>query len=82
MNDFKLINFRPWLAQSRVFKQLKKDHDDIDKATRLRMAKHMDLNQFGIAIYDMMIGKFEEKMETYEIASTSVKTRKTYLDLK
>jgi hypothetical protein len=31
----------------------------------------MDINQFGIAIYEMMIGKFEEKMEVYEVPATS-----------
>ena len=59
--DFQVINFRPWLVTSRKYSQLDKGHEKMmeGKEARLRYEKSMDLYNFGVALFEMMIGKSE-----------------------
>lgn len=60
-SDFKIINFRPWLAYGKNYEFLEDcradSHKNLSKKTMMEMAKSRDLFCFGEAIYDMMMNK-------------------------
>ena len=51
-----MINFRPWLVTSRKYAKLEKGMME-GKEARLRYEKSMDLYNFGVSLFEMMIGK-------------------------
>ena len=59
--DFKVINFRPWLAIGKNYELLESCQNDeyrnLSKETKLKLAKSRDLFCFGEALYDMMMNK-------------------------
>ena len=60
-SDFKIINFRPWLAIGKNYELLdtcqSEEYRNLSKATKLQLAKSRDLYCFGEALYDMMMNK-------------------------
>ena len=61
LTEFKVANFRPWLALGMEYELLKdcESHDfrELTKEQKYRIAKSRDLFAFGEAIYDLMLNK-------------------------
>lgn len=60
--NFKMINFRPWLI-SKLQKNSSFDNEPIfTKEELLKIAKARDLYHFGESIFDMMVGKSSKEV--------------------
>ena len=57
-SDFKIINFRPWLAQGKSYGILDEGQNSrLSAEAKLKLARSRDLFCFGEALYDMMMNK-------------------------
>jgi hypothetical protein len=62
LNDFKIVNLRPWLLNGRQYPLLDDQKVMSGKKERLRYSKALDLYYFGVAIFELMFGKDSEFM--------------------
>ena len=62
LTEFKITNWRPWLAQSQTYDLLKECHSNnfrnLTSDQKTRIAKSRDLYDFGEALYDLMLNKY------------------------
>jgi len=61
LTQFKITNFRPWLAEGKDYELLKhcqsSDFRNLSREQKYRVAKSRDLFTFGHALYDLMLNK-------------------------
>ena len=61
LSQYKVVNFRPWLAYSKNLELLKHCQSayfkNLTKEQRMKIAKSGDLFAFGHALYDLMLNK-------------------------
>ena len=64
MSEFKVTNFRPWLALGMDYELIQdcesQDFRKLTQEQKYRIAKSKDLFAFGEAIYDLMLNKMDK----------------------
>ena len=65
LSNFKVTNFRPWLVNGRSFSFNSEcetsNFRNLSKEDKVKIAKHQDIYDFGVSVYELMLAKTASK---------------------